>query len=198
MPSISCKPSVAKDASPAIPSKKGEKNNMFSQFAMSMPRLACNHRDANHASPQFRQKKVKKRICFLKSLCQCRGWPAIVAMPSTPPPQFCHKKRDTKNLDFLIRYVKQMLYSALTATFFGSAARLWFLFPTDHHPTMPQHRIEFAASNAGFDCQPLHHYLYSYGHRTVNTRLPVCSAIFKHRIAWLVLQWVTMRESPVL
>ena len=38
----------------------------------------------------------------------------------------------------------------------------------------------------------------SYGHRTMNTRLPVRSAIFKHRIARLVLQWVTMRESRVL
>lgn len=41
-------------------------------------------------------------------------------------------------------------------------------------------------------------YFVSYGHRTMNTRLPVRSAIFKHRIARLVLQWVTMRESRVL
>lgn len=38
---------------------------------------------------------------------------------------------------------------------------------------------------------------YSYGHRTMNTRLPVRSALVKHGIARLVLQWVTMRESLV-
>lgn len=37
----------------------------------------------------------------------------------------------------------------------------------------------------------------SYGHRTMNTRLPVRSALVKHGIARLVLQWVTMRESLV-
>jgi hypothetical protein len=39
---------------------------------------------------------------------------------------------------------------------------------------------------------------FSYGHRIMKARLPVRSAIFKHDIAGLVLQWVTMRESPVL
>ena len=38
----------------------------------------------------------------------------------------------------------------------------------------------------------------SYGHRIMKTRLPVRSAISKHVIARLVLQWVTMRESLVL
>lgn len=37
----------------------------------------------------------------------------------------------------------------------------------------------------------------SYGHRTMNTRLPVRSAPVKRGIARLVLQWVTMRESLV-
>ena len=42
------------------------------------------------------------------------------------------------------------------------------------------------------------HNNFSYGHRMMNARLPVRSAIFKHHIARLVLQWVTMRESRVL
>ena len=46
--------------------------------------------------------------------------------------------------------------------------------------------------------KPINTTTVSYGHRTMNTRLPVRSAIFKHRIARLVLQWVTMRESRVL
>jgi hypothetical protein len=38
----------------------------------------------------------------------------------------------------------------------------------------------------------------SYGHRTVNARLPVRSALVKHCIARLVLWWVTTWESLVL
>ena len=37
----------------------------------------------------------------------------------------------------------------------------------------------------------------SYGRRTLNTQLPVRSALVKQGIARLVLQWVTMRESLV-
>jgi hypothetical protein len=57
-------------------------------------------------------------------------------------------------------------------------------------------------------CSPVYKYLplqmsnqditVSYGHRTVKTRLPVRSAIFKHCIARLVLWWVTTWESLVL
>ena len=36
-----------------------------------------------------------------------------------------------------------------------------------------------------------------YGHRNMKARLPVRSALVKHVIARLVLQWVTMRESLV-
>jgi hypothetical protein len=46
-------------------------------------------------------------------------------------------------------------------------------------------------------CIPSHLQPTSYGHRTMNTRLPVRSALVKHGIARLVLQWVTMRESLV-
>lgn len=46
-------------------------------------------------------------------------------------------------------------------------------------------------------CRPSHLQTNSYGHRTMNTRLPVRSALVKHGIARLVLQWVTMRESLV-
>ena len=37
-----------------------------------------------------------------------------------------------------------------------------------------------------------------FGHRTMKVSHPVRSAVNKHRIAWLVLQWVTMWESQVL
>ena len=55
----------------------------------------------------------------------------------------------------------------------------------------------------GLGCQKRHYVVIkipyiSYGHRIMKARLPVRSAIFKHDIARLVLQWVTMRESLVL
>ena len=37
-----------------------------------------------------------------------------------------------------------------------------------------------------------------FGHRTMKVSHPVRSAVDKHRIAWLVLLWVTMWESRVL
>lgn len=52
-------------------------------------------------------------------------------------------------------------------------------------------------ANSTTPCSPSHLLTTSYGHRTMNTRLPVRSALVKHGIARLVLQWVTMRESLV-
>ncbi|KAH4060128.1 hypothetical protein HBI37_193000 [Parastagonospora nodorum] len=38
----------------------------------------------------------------------------------------------------------------------------------------------------------------TYDHRTMKTRLPVRSAIYKHRTGGLVVKWVTISESPLL
>jgi hypothetical protein len=38
----------------------------------------------------------------------------------------------------------------------------------------------------------------TYDHRTLNTRLPVRSAIFKQRTGGLVVRWVTTSEYPLL
>ncbi|KAH4881917.1 hypothetical protein HBH59_045800 [Parastagonospora nodorum] len=38
----------------------------------------------------------------------------------------------------------------------------------------------------------------TYDHRTLTTRLPVRSAIFKQRTGGLVVKWVTISESPLL
>ena len=38
----------------------------------------------------------------------------------------------------------------------------------------------------------------TYNHRTLKTRLPVRSAIFKQRIGGLVVRWVTTSEYPLL
>ncbi|KAH6246417.1 hypothetical protein HBI42_188840 [Parastagonospora nodorum] len=39
---------------------------------------------------------------------------------------------------------------------------------------------------------------FTYDHRTMRTRLPVRSAIYKHRTGGLVVRWVTTGESPLL
>ncbi|KAF1933106.1 uncharacterized protein M421DRAFT_53545, partial [Didymella exigua CBS 183.55] len=38
----------------------------------------------------------------------------------------------------------------------------------------------------------------TYGHRTLKTRLPVRSALFKQRTGGLVVRWVTTSEYPLL
>ncbi|KAF1933097.1 uncharacterized protein M421DRAFT_53624, partial [Didymella exigua CBS 183.55] len=38
----------------------------------------------------------------------------------------------------------------------------------------------------------------TYDHRTLKTRLPVRSAIFKQRTGGLVVRWVTTSEYPLL
>jgi hypothetical protein len=38
----------------------------------------------------------------------------------------------------------------------------------------------------------------TYDHRTLKTRLPVRSALFKQRTGGLVVRWVTTSESPLL
>jgi hypothetical protein len=38
----------------------------------------------------------------------------------------------------------------------------------------------------------------TYDHRTLKTRLPVRSALFKQRTGGLVVKWVTISESPLL
>jgi hypothetical protein len=38
----------------------------------------------------------------------------------------------------------------------------------------------------------------TYDHRTLKTRLPVRSALFKQRTGGLVVRWVTTGESPLL
>lgn len=38
----------------------------------------------------------------------------------------------------------------------------------------------------------------TYDHRTLKTRLPVRSALFKQRTGGLVVGWVTTSESPLL
>ncbi|KAH4059889.1 hypothetical protein HBI46_046140 [Parastagonospora nodorum] len=38
---------------------------------------------------------------------------------------------------------------------------------------------------------------FTYDHRTMRTRLPVRSAIYKHRTGGLVVRWVTTGESPL-
>jgi hypothetical protein len=39
---------------------------------------------------------------------------------------------------------------------------------------------------------------FTFDHRTLNTRLPVRSALFKQRTGGLVVRWVTTGESPLL
>jgi hypothetical protein len=39
---------------------------------------------------------------------------------------------------------------------------------------------------------------YTYDHRTLKTRLPVRSALFKQRTGGLVVRWVTTSEYPLL
>src|SRR5690242_19364009 len=41
-------------------------------------------------------------------------------------------------------------------------------------------------------------YPFTYDHRTLKTRLPVRSALFKQRTGGLVVRWVTTGESPLL
>jgi hypothetical protein len=41
-------------------------------------------------------------------------------------------------------------------------------------------------------------YLFTYDHRTLKTRLPVRSALFKQRTGGLVVRWVTTSEYPLL
>jgi hypothetical protein len=39
---------------------------------------------------------------------------------------------------------------------------------------------------------------FTYDHRTLKTRLPVRSALFKQPTGGLVVKWVTISESPLL
>jgi hypothetical protein len=39
---------------------------------------------------------------------------------------------------------------------------------------------------------------FTFDHRTLKTRLPVRSALFKQRTGGLVVRWVTTGESPLL
>jgi hypothetical protein len=39
---------------------------------------------------------------------------------------------------------------------------------------------------------------FTFDHRTLRTRLPVRSALFKQRTGGLVVRWVTTGESPLL
>jgi hypothetical protein len=41
-------------------------------------------------------------------------------------------------------------------------------------------------------------YSFTYDHRTLKTRLPVRSALFKQRTGGLVVRWVTTSEYPLL
>src|SRR5690242_19062224 len=41
-------------------------------------------------------------------------------------------------------------------------------------------------------------YPFTYDHRTLKTRLPVRSALFKQRTGGLVVRWVTTSEYPLL
>jgi hypothetical protein len=41
-------------------------------------------------------------------------------------------------------------------------------------------------------------YFFTYDHRTLKTRLPVRSALFKQRTGGLVVRWVTTSEYPLL
>jgi hypothetical protein len=47
-------------------------------------------------------------------------------------------------------------------------------------------------------CFLLPPYFSTYDHRTLKTRLPVRSALFKQRTGGLVVRWVTTGESPLL
>jgi hypothetical protein len=40
--------------------------------------------------------------------------------------------------------------------------------------------------------------IFTYDHRTLKTRLPVRSALFKQRTGGLVVRWVTTSEYPLL
>jgi hypothetical protein len=40
--------------------------------------------------------------------------------------------------------------------------------------------------------------MFTYDHRTLKTRLPVRSALFKQRTGGLVVRWVTTSEYPLL
>ncbi|KAF1926656.1 uncharacterized protein M421DRAFT_422623 [Didymella exigua CBS 183.55] len=40
--------------------------------------------------------------------------------------------------------------------------------------------------------------VFTYDHRTLKTRLPVRSALFKQRTGGLVVRWVTTSEYPLL
>ena len=47
-------------------------------------------------------------------------------------------------------------------------------------------------------CCPFLRYASTYDHRTLKTRLPVRSALFKQRTGGLVVRWVTTSEYPLL
>jgi hypothetical protein len=49
----------------------------------------------------------------------------------------------------------------------------------------------------GYICQQIYSPL-TYDHRTLKTRLPVRSALFKQRTGGSVVKWVTISESPLL
>jgi hypothetical protein len=74
----------------------------------------------------------------------------------------------------------------------------WISDDASVHGFPPRQVSGCTTAQLGRDHQLRPGFTFSYGHRTMNARLPVRSAIFKHRIAGSVLQWVTMRESPVL
>ena len=51
---------------------------------------------------------------------------------------------------------------------------------------------------SGASWQAVFHTTNTYDHRTLKTRLPVRSALFKQRTGGLVVRWVTTSEYPLL
>jgi hypothetical protein len=47
-------------------------------------------------------------------------------------------------------------------------------------------------------CTQIFAHPFTYDHRTLKTRLPVRSALFKQRTGGLVVRWVTTSEYPLL
>jgi hypothetical protein len=65
-------------------------------------------------------------------------------------------------------------------------------------PLPPAHLLRYQLSHSVHVYTPFAPISSTYDHRTLKTRLPVRSALFKQRTGGLVVRWVTTGESPLL
>jgi hypothetical protein len=104
-----------------------------------------------------------------------------------------------------------------TAKFLGCHAHRKSALPHQFSPNSwlsPQNQIDFDTRMILYPCVTCYNQFsigivfpsficqiclsFTYDHRTMRARLPVRSAIFKHRTGGLVVKWVTISESPLL